>query len=101
MLGTASVASASPAAAAAVVPADSCGYYSGTALTQRGNSGPRVYEIQCLLNWYSGYPVSVTPDGDFGPATERGVRWLQSCAGLTVDGLVGTNTWRALRTSSC
>ncbi|WP_330814349.1 peptidoglycan-binding domain-containing protein [Streptomyces asiaticus] len=88
---------ATPATAAS----DSCGYYSGTALTVRGNTGPRVHEIQCLLNGYSGYPVALDEDSNFGPATESGVRWLQACAHITVDGKVGVNTWNALRNSAC
>ncbi|MEV0257263.1 peptidoglycan-binding domain-containing protein [Streptomyces sp. NPDC050732] len=45
--------------------------------------------------------VWLEQDSDFGPATLRGVRWLQSCARIEVDGDVGRDTWRALRTSSC
>jgi len=41
------------------------------------------------------YPIS-NLDSDFGPETERAVRAFQSENGLSVDGIVGTNTWRAL-----
>jgi hypothetical protein len=78
--------------------ARSCGYYSGTALTVRGNTGRRGKEVQCLLiSWgFNVGPDGV--DGRFGANTEAAVRQFQGWyGGLTVDGEVGTNTWRALR----
>jgi len=35
-------------------------------------------------------------DGDFGPQTEMAVKNFQSDMTLTIDGIVGDNTWRAL-----
>lgn len=75
-----------------------CGYYNGTDLTVRGNTGNRVKEVQCLLiSW--GFNVGPDGiDGKFGANTEGAVRQFQGWyGGLTVDGKVGTNTWRALR----
>jgi len=87
-----------------VSPMVSCGYYSGTTETVRGNTGNRVREVQCLL-LYWGYSVGPSGvDGDFGPATESAVRRFQAdtygvCGppGLVSDGRVGRHTWSALR----
>lgn len=43
-----------------------------------------------------GYDVVGTADGIFGPKTDKGVREFQSDEGLTVDGIVGQKTWKAL-----
>jgi peptidoglycan hydrolase-like protein with peptidoglycan-binding domain len=58
-----------------------------------GNRGVDVQAIQYLLA-HHGHPVD--PIGVFGPATNTAVRTFQSEHGLTVDGIVGPNTWGAL-----
>ena len=40
-----------------------------------------------------------TPDGDFGPATEKAVRAFQTKAALEPDGEIGADTWASLLTS--
>jgi N-acetylmuramoyl-L-alanine amidase len=40
--------------------------------------------------------LSVDADGIFGPITEEAVRRFQAGKGLTVDGIVGRQTWAAL-----
>ena len=63
---------------------------------RRGSKGDAVREVQRILNaWYPGLS-RLAVDGDFGPATEARVKYMQSRAGLAVDGIVGPNTWRRL-----
>ena len=59
----------------------------------QGQTGGCVSELQRLLRRHG---QSVVVDGDFGPQTYSAVRSFQSVMGLTVDGVVGPNTKRAL-----
>lgn len=65
---------------------------------RRGSQGPEVVDLQYLLHFRS--PVSVAVlggvDGDFGPMTEQAVRDFQANRGITVDGVVGAQTWGTL-----
>ena len=65
---------------------------------RRGRENSAVVFLQRLLLSYL-YPIT-NIDGDFGPETERAVRAFQSENGLSIDGIVGRNTWRALFNSS-
>ena len=58
-----------------------------------GDRGSAVRVLQQLLV-SKGYPITI--DGDFGVLTETAVKAFQSRRGLTVDGIVGSRTWRAL-----
>ena len=58
-----------------------------------GSSGDDVKELQRLLN-ANGYSLDV--DGVWGDNTDAAVRKYQKQNGLTVDGIVGTNTWGSL-----
>ncbi|NHA68932.1 peptidoglycan-binding protein, partial [Phycicoccus flavus] len=60
---------------------------------RQGDSGFRVRTAQYLLR-QRGYSLSA--DGIFGSGTDGVVRSFQSSRGLSVDGIVGTNTWTAL-----
>lgn len=62
-------------------------------LVRRGDSGERVRTVQYLLRARG---ASLSVDGLFGSATEQAVRQFQSARGLSVDGIVGTQTWEAL-----
>jgi peptidoglycan hydrolase-like protein with peptidoglycan-binding domain len=62
-------------------------------LVRRGDQEHPVRTLQYLLR-ARGHTVDV--DGIFGPATEAAVRAFQQEKGLTVDGIVGPNTWSAL-----
>ena len=58
-----------------------------------GSKGSDVTELQKLLN-NNGYNLST--DGIFGAKTQAAVNDYQKKNGLSVDGIVGTNTWGAL-----
>lgn len=65
---------------------------------RRGARSSAVQFLQRLLLSYL-YPITDL-DGIFGPETERAVRAFQSENNLSVDGVVGRNTWQALFNSS-
>ena len=58
-----------------------------------GSKGSDVTELQKLLN-QNGYNLDV--DGQFGQKTQAAVKDYQTKNNLTVDGIVGSNTWGAL-----
>ncbi|MEU0428582.1 peptidoglycan-binding protein [Streptomyces canus] len=60
-----------------------------------GATGADVAEAQCLLRRAGISPGGI--DGMFGPLTLRAVRTFQDRAGLTVDGMLGPRSWKALR----
>lgn len=60
---------------------------------QQGASGNAVRAAQTALTAH-GYTTAV--DGVFGPGTDSKVRAFQQANGLTVDGLVGPQTWAVL-----
>lgn len=73
--------------------------YPGTPL-RRGSSGPNVVVLQVALNRiaqnYPAIPKIPTADGIFGSRTEASVRAFQEIFGLSVDGIVGKETWYAI-----
>jgi len=79
-----------------------CGHTSEQPTLRQGSTGVPTVEAQCELNLatkVSGY-TPIAADGSFGPATQARVRIFQQCAELTVDGVVGPQTWAALNTWS-
>jgi peptidoglycan hydrolase-like protein with peptidoglycan-binding domain len=69
-----------------------------TPLLSSGASGPVVSALQQALHTFggSGAPTDPGPiDGIFGPKTEAAVRAYQTDRALTVDGIVGDQTWWA------
>ena len=69
----------------------------GKRTLRQGATGQDVARCQNLLNMKLAYtPPPLWVDGIFGAKTDRRVREFQSKAGLTVDGIVGPQTWGAL-----
>ncbi len=65
-----------------------------TIVLRRGSFGDSVRELQELLA-SQGYGIAI--DGDFGAATELAVKLFQQNHNLTVDGIVGRQTWALLK----
>ncbi len=64
-----------------------------------GDSGAGVSVIQYLLNYVAQFENSIAPfdqTGTYDQATENAVRSFQQLYGLTVDGIVGEQTYSAL-----
>ena len=53
-----------------------------------------TYAVQHNLRYDHGHDIAV--DGYYGPETESAIESFQSASGVTVDGMVGSETWRAL-----
>jgi N-acetyl-anhydromuramyl-L-alanine amidase AmpD len=58
-----------------------------------GSTGEAVKAVQSQLNTRG---FGLTVDGEFGSNTDSAVRSFQSSARITVDGVVGPNTWSKL-----
>lgn len=65
-----------------------------TATVKQGSRGETVKKIQQKLKNWGYYKGAV--DGIFGAKTREAVKYFQRRNGLTVDGIVGNNTFRAL-----
>lgn len=63
---------------------------------RRGSTGTEVRKLQGLLNAKLTPSPGLTVDGAFGRLTDTAVRKYQSLNGLTVDGVVGPQTWGSL-----
>ena len=72
--------------------------YAGYASKGQANLKSAVRGLQKILVKKGGYNIDV--DGLFGPATQRAVKNWQGKKKLTVDGIVGPNTWKSLCGSS-
>lgn len=79
--------SGSPQTAPSAPSAPSQPTYPGKPL-RVGSTGPAVVAVQKALK--------ITADGRFGRVTDQHVRTFQKAHGLTVDGVVGPVTWKAL-----
>jgi peptidoglycan hydrolase-like protein with peptidoglycan-binding domain len=54
-----------------------------------------VNHLQLMLNQRGGFPTLVE-DGVFGSSTEASVKHYQQNENLTIDGIVGKQTWTSL-----
>lgn len=61
----------------------------GTRTLRLGSAGT---DVAFLQRW-----LDLPDDGLFGPATHNRVQWYQRMRGITVDGVVGPQTWREMR----
>ncbi|MBW4445152.1 MAG: peptidoglycan-binding protein [Plectolyngbya sp. WJT66-NPBG17] len=61
---------------------------------RQGDSGAAVTELQQLLNAKG---INIAVDGIFGDATRAAVVQFQKQSGIATDGIVGPQTWQALR----
>jgi hypothetical protein len=66
------------------------------ALLRQGMNGTAVRRLQSLLNASRVAPRPLVADGRFGALTRLAVAAFQQQKGLTVDGEVGGETWKAL-----
>lgn len=74
------------------------GSWGGTAL-RTGSTGSAVEQVQFWLNTLAQYESaipSLAVDGRYGASTAIAVRAFQRRYGLTVDGVVGRETWNAI-----
>ena len=65
-------------------------------ILKRGSQGARVKTLQYLLRGRRDAWRTLVVDGIFGPVTEETVRAFQDLTGVTVDGIVGPQTWTRL-----
>ncbi|MEU3341578.1 peptidoglycan-binding domain-containing protein [Streptomyces sp. NPDC002144] len=75
-------------------PDDVCNDSISRPLLHLGSSGPAVAQLQCYLN--NAIDAGIDEDGSFGRVTLSTVMDFQQCAGITVDGRVGAQTWSFL-----
>lgn len=67
--------------------------YNACINVRKGAEGNITYLIQAMLVCHS---FDIDADGIFGPATENAVKDFQSRNGLSVDGIIGKNTFNKL-----
>ncbi|MFM8896569.1 MAG: peptidoglycan-binding domain-containing protein [Actinomycetales bacterium] len=67
-------------------------------MIRRGATGAAVAEVRARLAHlgYVDYPASVAEAGSFDDDLDRAVRAFQQERGLSVDGIVGPDTYRRL-----
>lgn len=66
---------------------------------KKGSTGDAVRGVQEVMKFHDlsdGEAPPVQVDGIFGPKTDSWIRGFQTALGISVDGIVGPITWRAL-----
>jgi Putative peptidoglycan binding domain len=63
---------------------------------QQGSTGDAVRAVQSQIHSRGDGANQITIDGIFGPVTDNTVRAFQTLLGLSVDGIVGPQTWNHL-----
>jgi peptidoglycan hydrolase-like protein with peptidoglycan-binding domain len=63
---------------------------------QQGSTGDAVRAVQSQIHGRGDGAGQVAVDGVFGPVTAEAVRAFQTLLGLSVDGIVGPQTWNHL-----
>ena len=63
---------------------------------QQGSTGDAVRAVQSQIHGRGDGANQITIDGIFGPVTNDAVRAFQNLIGLSVDGIVGPQTWNHL-----
>ncbi|MFF7754988.1 peptidoglycan-binding protein [Streptomyces sp. NPDC007971] len=72
-----------------------CNFTTAQPVLRYGSTGSAVKELQCLLKYWGFNPGAV--DGSFGSNTAKAVKQFQAWWPLAVDGVVGPDTWTALK----
>lgn len=88
------------AASAASCNTKATSSWSNNCTDAQGNASNMVIAIQTVLAMYHAAHSVCSPgtiDGVFGANTNSAVRCFQSHTGLSVDGIVGPNTWSKLQ----
>ncbi|MFH1399002.1 MAG: peptidoglycan-binding domain-containing protein [Candidatus Woesearchaeota archaeon] len=70
------------------------GNQTGCGTVRSGSQGDCVAFLQSALNIIMS--TKLVEDGQFGPLTQNAVAVYQRAKGLTVDAIVGDNTWNAI-----
>lgn len=65
-------------------------------IVNRGTHLQEVRELQSMINGAGDGQTCIPEDGDFGPVTKAAVVKFQTANDLTVDGVVGEQTWNQL-----
>lgn len=75
-------------------PGIEAGNYKTYPVIRKGDTGEIVKELQAILKYTFNYSISI--DSSFGSETKSVVKKFQEKHKLSIDGVVGPNTWKKL-----